>query len=389
MKIDGIISIFFIYLLGDLFGFIVGLTNGGFSVNGKFFTINAFTFFIALFVQTTLLYLLLVIYIKTPRFQISRNFGEKIGSSVFGYLVIAIQVVYLYFSLSYGAGLAGDDVAIGYFGYFGILFAVVQPDILYVISAPFLLSKKVFWISTLVFTSSLASRGWMGGFMIAAFIIIIRFSPIYLTKQTLKVFVISIFGALTLLPIMSAMKWGFRSKLSLDEIIYLGIENYNTDTYISVLEETVGRFSHINYVALLINESQLYSRAFENSEFRSFWENSIIYTVVCRAFASCKIDLNSIIGQYSLGLSSDKWNVDPGLAGWFFVVGLYLPIYIAFVIFITVYCFKKIGQSYGSTGISIVSLFSFIYLYHGWINPYLNIIIYMTAISFFLKLKLK
>lgn len=306
-------------------------------------------------------------------------------SNAIGYSLIVILIAYLYFTQSTGVGLAGSDFKFESFSAVNIIFIILQPDFLFLVLAPFLRSKKIFLLCCSVYLVSTILRGWLGGIIFTFVIYLIRYNPVYIKRKIFIYFCVLLFGLLLLLPIFTQLKWGIRSGLAFHDIVDRAFQSYSSQVFFEALNEVIGRFQHVDYVALLYKEQDFYFSHYWDGAFRSFWHAGLPYNVYCRIFDDCKVELNIFFVENSLDYGNQSWNVDPGVAGWFFVTKYMSPVFTILVLLVNYLAIKFFYKNYGSRGALLVSFFGLVFLFHGWISAYVNFLLCFLLVHFVSK----
>lgn len=387
MNINPVYFIAFIYFIFNTIAYLLAMNSGSIMLDFKEFNFDAKCLTIAYFgiiFAIACLALIYRFYSRKTRYKSNApklQFGARAG-----WLVVTIQLAFLWLNEAYGINVAG--VSVDYHGSdllkYGII--ILQPDTLVFVIGLYLRSTRLFFLNLGIYTVSMFLRGWMGGSILAGIAILIRFYPIRLSTRTIVGFILFCGMGVVLLPMMIALKWGVRAGQSIQGILE-NLPDYMTiNNYLSAIEYLVGRFQHVGHVALLLQNSDAMHGFLNIGEFRGFWMEGLPQEMFSRLFGVTGIDLSRFMVQHFWGVA-DAWNTNPGLAGWIFVLQGEFP-------WLLLYLSLTVGGVYwflekyaGRRLLMYVGCLTFVYVLHGWLAAYINFVIYAVLIVFIAKCK--
>ena len=388
MVLNPFYLIVLIYLFSSAISLFVGISNGGFYLISDFFPVSAKSYIYSFLLDFVFVFINLLLYFLIRR-DVKRGCSKPVLlGGRWGWFIISHQLLYLLFVSQTGAGIAGSGFSFSGFNLFNYYFIVLSPDLLAFIILPYLRSNGQFVLGLLVLLASMLFRGWLAGVVYVFFLVLIRYHPVKITRKQLVKYVFIFIPCIIVLPILEGIKWGRRLGLSFGDIVNKSIEGYSAELYFRVLESTINRFSHLNYSALIFENSEYIKTAFYFGEFKNFWMNGIFYETYCRVVDSCYIDLNTYVVGNFIDPGGKIWNVDVGVSGWLSFLGLevilFIFIYLSFLMFFWVFVFKRLGLK----SINLFFFFTMFYFYNGWFSPYYNFLFYLIVLSFVFRLRL-
>lgn len=389
MVLNPIYFIISIYIVSSLFSLVNGVSNGGFYLFSEFFPISTRSYVYSFVVDFIFIVFLILCYLhlKNNKKIISRDFIE-LGYR-WGYFIIVHQLLYIFFVLKTGAGVAGSGFSFGGFNIYNYYFILLSPDMLAFIILPFLKSNKQFSLGLLALLTSMLLRGWLAGVIYFIFLILIRYYPFKFSGKNIATFSLFSISVVLLLPILEGIKWGRRLGLQVFEIINLSLEKYTLDIFFRMIESTINRFSHLNYSALIFENSVSISEAYSLNLFKGFWMNGILYETYCRLFGNCNIDINTYLVKEFIDPYGKDWNVDTGISGWVSFLEFDIIFFVIFFLLLLI-VFKVFVFNYlGFKSVNIFFLFTIFYFYNGWFSPYYNLLFYFFILSFISRVKLR
>ncbi len=373
-----------IYTVGNTVSFIKIISAGGFYVFDNFWYISTEITILSYLLQ---LFFLISIY-SFYRISLYKNYQNRQLNNNWGYFLLFITTLFFIFNLMTGAGKAGSGFSFEGGSFVNIIFVLLQPDLLFFIIAPFLISKRLFWLSVLIYFMSLLSRGWMGAIFLIFIVYLIREYPLKLNIKRSLVFLTFIIIVMLSLPLLDALKWGLRLDLTLDQII-LDLTNRNYfETFYIVIDSVVSRFQNLTYVAYVIENREFYLDALLSGEVIWFYQGGIINSIYCK-IASCAPDLNLYVASTMINDYTISWNVDPGVSGWIGLLGFYSIYFFVFSFFLLIISYLIYKRMYGTKGVLLLGVFSLLYFFHGWFNAFYNVIIYGFIFFLIFKIKIK
>lgn len=383
MTLNPFLLLLFIYTSANTYSLITLLSNGGFEAFGIFYKIEKSSAGIAYFLQLFSLLFICAFFFTAKEKQ--KNIIQKIQlSDRYGYFLIAVTAAFFFFNQFTGAGRAGSDFTFSGNSLANYLFVLIQPDLWFFLIAPFLRSNRIFLFSTALFLTSMLSRGWMGSVLIIGCILLIRLYPLKLNSKNIAAACISILMIVATLPFLDALKWGMRLGIPLGIIIDSLLEKDYLESLAIVIDSVVSRLQNLNYVAFAVENYDSTYRLLLNGQIGWFFQNGIFSSVYCK-LTECAPDVGIYMAESISGSYNLSWNIDLGFAGWIAVLNILFP---TFLIFASILLFAGnlvAGKLFGEKGILLLGVFSLIYLFHGWINAFANLTIYLIAFYLFTK----
>lgn len=373
-----------VYAFANTFAYYKILDLGGFYVFDTFWIVSAEVATLTYFLHIFLFSLFFLFF--SCSLSLARQ--SRIISNSWGWFLVVVTVSFFVFNSLTGAGKAGSGFSFGGSSYLNFIFVFLQPDLLFLLMAPFLRSNRLFFLGISVYFISLLSRGWMGSVLIVFIIMLIRFYPYRLSlSRAFLLFFLFIFTVL-LLPVFDALKWGMRLGQSPVEVFSHLLSNDYFSVLRIVLVSVVERFQNINYAAFLIQNKDLFFRDLLSGNYQWFYQDGIFNSVFCK-LVSCPPDINSYLARYMVNDDKITWNIDPGLTGWFGMLGFLAPFLFVFVVFIVGFGFWLFNRVFGVKGVLLFGVFTLVYFFHGWLNAYYNFLIYGVAYSFVLLARIR
>lgn len=366
-----------IYIFSNSYALLKLQENGGFEVFGYFREVSQTSSFLAYLFQMLFLLVILFYYKKFTSYK-----GKILRlSNTWGYVILIVSISFFIFNIHTGAGLAGSGFKFEGYNPLNILFVILQPDLLVLLIAPFIASKRLFLTVLLVFFLSVISRGWMGSVLFVFIIFLIRFYPIRINLiNSFYLFIFSIMIFISL-PLLDALKWGMRSGLSFnDSLATLQDKNY-WDILGVVLVSVIERFQHLNYAAYITQNSTTFFNDLFSGDFLWFFQSGILNSIYCNIFG-CTVDLTTHTAEVLFGEKGLTWNVDPGLSGWVSLLRYLSIIFILFIVYLLYLAFYVFYRHGGHSGILLVACFSLLYLFNGWLGAFYNFVLYAFIISY-------
>lgn len=383
MTLNPVVLLFFLYASANSYAFYLLIANGGFSVFGEFFLIDSAVSISVFLIQIFLLLFFLVLYrffaqAGRPRLELKNKYG---------YFLLFVTVAFFCFNQVTGAGRAGTGFSFGGGSILNIIFVLLQPDLLFFLIAPFLRSNRLFYIVTCVFFVSLLSRGWMGSVLFLFVVYLVRFYPVRITARNFIYLASLGFFVVMALPFLDGLKWGMRTGMSLSEVFTQVLSNNYFDILLVVLESVVSRFQNINYAAYVLQNSEFFHISLLQGDFLWFFQDGIINSVYCK-LNPCVVDLNLFSAETLYGETGLTWNIDPGLTGWISFLYEYVVFFFLFMILLLLLSYRAFFRLYGLQGSLLLGCFVYIYLFHGWLGAFYNLVLYGLLFYFFVRFKL-
>lgn len=302
-------------------------------------------------------------------------------SDYWGWVLVILQFMFLASNIFYGVNLAGaEDIGTG--SPFKIFFNVFQPDLLYLLIVVGLVSNRLFWLNSIVFASSMALRGWMGGFLVVAILYLCKSYPLKIDGRLFLFFVLLLFFGVLVFPFLVELKWVLRADLSLRDLWNNIVDRGYLQSLGDSLTYLLNRFQMFGHVALISENSDEVASAYDGNEFIPYWADGVFQWFILKINNIEIFQLNRYMVNVFFGSDNLAYSTNPGVAGWFLFLGWWGAIFVGYifvvVIFPAYYIFKYAGLKY----FLLLFSFVFIYLFHGWFGAYINIVTYMIAIIF-------
>lgn len=311
---------------------------------------------------------------------ISKHHHDLRFGSTASWILLLLQLSFLAFNSYYEVNLAGvEDEAQGN-ALFRLAFSIAQPDLLFLLIATGIRSNRWFWINVFTYGISLLLRSWIGGLYLIAIIVAIRQYPIKISRNNLRLMLgVLIVGVITL-PLIVSAKWFFRSGAGISEAFDFLAEVGYLKYLIESLIYVANRFQHLGHVALLAENARSLGEAYETGAFIPYWMDGAPQWFLMRLNGVDIVTFNKFIVRSIFDSTNMAYATNPGVAGWFLVLGqsgLYLAAYLLVVTLIpSILVLRLAGYKY----LLLVSCFNLIYLFHGWIGAYFNLVLYLLTL---------
>lgn len=385
MIINPVFILFFVYFSANIYAFSNAIRHKGFEVYGYFYDASIWELSFVFLLQSIFLIGLFTFFkINLNRCKCVSNQAEN-GA---GYFLLTITVAFFAFSQYYGAGIAGSDFKFEDANFLNYIFVLLQPDVWFFLIAPYLRSKKLFWICSVLFLVSLISRGWMGGIMLIGVVFFIRNYPVKIKINRIVPFAFVFLSIVALLPVFDAFKWGMRLGMSFGNVVNSIIEMDYLYIFKIVLQSVIDRFHNIYYVVYALQDrSNIISEIF-NGNVNWFFQGGILNSAYCK-IGNCGKDIGIYLAESISRQSNISWNVDVGISGWTIVLGWGFFVYILFSALLLNFGYRIFIKKFGLKGVMLFGAFSFIYFFHGWNNAFFNLIIYALFYQLLTRLKFK
>lgn len=297
-----------------------------------------------------------------------------------------IQLSFLAFNTYYGINIAGVEDEVQGNAVLRTLYSVVQPDLIFLILSIGIKSNRWFWINTGIYGLSLLLRSWIGGIYLIAIIVTIREYPISFSRKTLGYFAVLLVVGLAALPLITSVKWFIRSGAGIEDALgflgEIGYGNYLADSLYYVLN----RFQHLGHVAMLAENSRSLGEAYDSGAFIPYWMDAAPQWLFMRLNGTDILTVNKFIVRYIFDSDNLAYATNPGIAGWFFILQYKSIAFCIYLLGITLIPCIFILRHAGFKYFLLVNCFSLIYLFHGWIGAYANMVLYLMAFVLFRRL---
>lgn len=296
-----------------------------------------------------------------------------------------VQLSFLTFNTYYGVNVAGIEDEVHGNSILRAFYSIVQPDLIFLILSIGIKSNRWFWLNAGIYGISLLLRSWIGGLYLIAIVVMIHEYPVTLSRRSLKYFGAALAVGIATLPLITSVKWFIRSGAGIDDALGflhdIGYGNYLADSLYYVLN----RFQHLGHVALLADNSRSLSEAYDAGEFIPYWMDAAPQWFLMRLNGIDIVTINKFIVRYLFDSGNLAYATNPGIAGWFFILQYRTVFFCTYLLSITLIPSILILRYAGFRYFLLVSCFSLIYLFHGWIGAYANMVLYLIT---FLLLRL-
>lgn len=368
-----------LYFVSNLYSALGAIEDGGMMLEGVYFSLTPDSIIIAFCSQiAVIIFLVVMYYIFYPG---NRERSLQFGSAV-GIWLAVLQILYICFNAYYGVNVAGSEKKEPANSMLSYFFVFIPPDILFCIISVCIRSKKLMAANILIYLVSSIMRGWMGGLLIVVTIVACRFHPMRV-KLRHALGMIILFGVTVLaLPYLVEAKWAVRTNGSISSVV----DRVSDIGYFESLSASVkyvgNRLQHVGHVALLVENSNSISSDYDLNKFQPYWMDGLPQYALLKILNSENVRLNTYMVSKFFGLANPTWNTNPGMAGWFFVLGGGTIFYILYVFLLLGFSFYFIARYAGGKLFLMLACFSIYYLFHGWIASYFNLALYSVLVCF-------
>lgn len=386
MILNPVTSLFYLYLLANFVAMVGGIIEGGIVLEGLYFELHASSLVFAFILQSLVLVLLLFFY----RLFYSKYCRERKISLgwMSGWFLLFIQILFIIFNFTMGVNVAGDNTRIEGGSLINYVFIALQPDILFFLMGILLASNYLFFLNLMVFLISMVFRGWMSGFFIVFFIILVRFYPVRISiRNALLVFCSALVFCLALPAIVDA-KWAMRTGVSAAEFFTGVADSFSIEKYSYAFQYLLNRFQHVGHVALLFENSRELYRDFHDGAFISYWMDGLPQYTISKSLGLETYKLNSYMVEYFFGINEPTWNTNPGIAGWLFILKENFIFMIPYFFLVLIAPYYLIRKYAGNPMLMLIACFSITYLFHGWFSAYFNIVSYSLLLILACRMRL-
>lgn len=379
--------IFTLYLSANAIAFVQGVSDGGMLLDGSFFELDQVSLFFSFITICGVLFSFLFVFKFFDKSIIEKN--KIVLRWKYGITLVILQVSFLIFNSVMGLNVAGGDSRPENGSLLNYFFMLLQPDILFMLTALFLASERLFLINLLVFLLSMFLRGWMGGVFIVINIAMIRYYPIRLSMKTCLSIVFSVVIVFLLLPAIIDAKWAMRLGISVSDFINSLSDSFTLEKYNNAIGYVINRFQHVGHVALLLENSAQVYKDFENGIFIGYWMDGLPQHTLAKILSFDTYKINSYMVTHLYNIPDAIWNTNPGISGWILILGSEVLFVILYLLLIMVFPFWFVQKYAGKRMLMLMSFFSLIYLFHGWFGAYFNIAFYAVLVVVFYRLRCK
>ena len=310
---------------------------------------------------------------------------EKADQITVGIFILLVQFSFLFYNLIEGTNVAGSrlysDSVVRY------LWIFLVPDALFLVYYALYRNSPFFKVNLTVYLISNVMRGWLGTWLIIFFI-----EGAYRLRErrvNWGILLVSIIIFSLLLPLLIELKLAIREgspngewKGIFSRISFNLAETSYFELYVHSIKLITMRFQHLANVIGIIDGASVVSAGLSNREFLYFFEEGDPQYVFKKLVGIPTVpDVHIMLLTY---LTPDQLpvntitNTHVGLVGWLWISPLLIPVYLAYIVFISwcgVWLAKKAGGQY-----LIMNLLWFMWLgllMNGWFAAY---IVFLQAI---------
>lgn len=385
MVMNPFVLLFLLYFAANLVSTIQGIISGGIELEGTFFKIMPDSFVVAFVVQlSVLLFMFLVYKLLCPTALRIEKFSIR---PPFSFFLLSIQTGFMLFNISQGVNVAGVGATIEGGSLLNYAFVILQPDLLYALTAVSMASSRLFYANTFIFLLSMFLRGWMGGVFIVFFIFLARYYPVKLSVRNAVKIMFAFVIVMALMPYIIYAKWAMRTGSEFNEFLSMIPQVLELVDYSYAAGYLLNRFQHVGHVALLYENSSEMLKNYIDGSFSSFWFDGLPQYLVIKFFGFEFYRINSFMVEFFFGIEDPTWNTNPGIAGWFVFLQEYVLLVVFYLVLMFLFPVYFVAKFGGMKLLILCMCFSVLYLFHGWFGAYFNFILYAVVIVFFGRLK--
>lgn len=355
-----------LYTLANITYAITAIINKSMLIEFFYYSVDTNLLIKALILQSISLLFLVICYETYKRNAKFKSIEINGYGNFAGSILLIYQFFYIVLAIFFGVGVVGqDEVKIN-----ALLFSLISflsADAVFFIVGTQLKSKKIFRINLIIYLISSIVRGWLGGILIAFFIYLCRKEFLIVRVKSLFFYVFGIIVIYLLSPILIDLKFAIRNevKLSLDFTDYSEKLQFATDYLLS-------RFQHVGHIYIMLEKEGHYYQAYQQSMIRSFLlEGNIQYSLYNKLVELNDISLSEfmVIKEFN-----GTWNTNTGLVGWLIVLRESVLFFIIYWFLLILATYKIISKYATKQLFLVISLFMIVYLYHGWLSSFFNLI---------------
>lgn len=369
-----------LYTLSNVAYALTTIANREMLIEYYYYNVDSGLMLQALLFQSISLLLVIIVYEVYKRKSKFKLIEINGYGDLAGWILLLYQISYILLAIFFGVGVVGrEDVGIS-----GIILSLVNffsADAIFFIVGSQLKSNKMFRVNLGIYLVSSIVRGWLGGFLIAFFIYLCRERHLAISIKSLFVYIFTAIFIFLLSPVLIDLKFAIRNEVKLD----LDFTNYSEKIEFAT-DYLLSRFQHVGHIYLILDKEDYYYQAYKDSRIRSFLlEGNVQYSIYNKLIGLQDISFSEFLVRDAFGGS---WNTNTGLAGWFLILKegiLFFILYWVSLIFIT---YKLIYKYATKQLFLVISVFMLIYLYHGWLSAFFNLIVLAWFLVILKKIKL-
>jgi len=366
-----------LYFLANLIFLVLTLLNNNmFKIEFSDFYVSTELLTKAFLYQLLGLFFIVIIY---KSFSFKKFKGDYIFDDFSGCFLFFWQFLFLLFALFLGLGVVDSDKAVN--PYLVRLSNFISADILYFLIAPSLKSNRLYFLNTVLYLISSIARGWLGGLVISFFIYLCRVG--YLKVKVKNLFLsLLIFSILLLLsPFLIDLKFMIRT----GDDLKFDASNYGEKLELAI-DYILGRFQHLGHTALLLDKADNYRKLYANFEILPYWLEGIPQYFIYKQLGNHEVfTFAQMMAIWEFNASSSQpWNSNTGISGWLIILqekSVFFFLYWGSLISLTFTFLLKFANR---QTFNVVSVLTIIFLYHGWLGSFFNLII-LTVLVVLMK----
>lgn len=363
-----------IYLIFNFIFTVLACLSGDMLIELQMVSINREMLVKALLVQWVSFLIIYFIYYFFNKFP-AKTIQENGYSNFYGYFLLGYQVFYMILSLYYGVGVVGRSESFEINHYLLILTNIFSVDILFFIIGTQLKSGKIFYINLFIYIIATILRGWMGGVLIAIFILLCRKGSFLISFKNIFLMVFLLIILILSSPALVDLKYNIRGDEGFfsEDTSYLEKINL-TSQYI------FGRFQHVGHIYLIQKDDNIYYQKYEIGAIAPYYTEGFVQGIILKNLGYTeKLTFGEYVVKNAFG--GTGWNTNTGLAGWLYILHekfiLLIFYWFALLSFVYFIIFK-----YGTkTLFNVISVFSIVYLYHGWFGSFFDLLFFACLYS--------
>lgn len=385
LALNPVVLLIILYLTVNFLSMLIGCFSGEIQVETSFFHVNPESLIYSFILQCCCLFVLYFFY--SFFFARTKNVDLKLENK-WGLLLCILQISFAIFNYTMGVNLAGSTERIEGGSLINYFFIFFQPDNLFVIISLCLKSPMFFWINIIIYTFSMMLRGWMGGVFIIFFLIITRFQYIKVSIRLLMKLFSFFVILLVLMPVIIEAKWAMRTGVPVITFINAIPSYFTVERYSEGVGYLLNRFQHVGHLALILENSSTLNSDYMNARFSNYFWDGLPQVILSKVYNLEIYKLTSYIVEFIFGIPNPSWNVNIGIVGWFFILkweSIIFTLYLFCLLFFPYYIVSKYA---GKKLLTILSCFSIVYLFHGWLGAYINLALFACLVSIFANIKL-
>jgi len=364
---------------------LIGCSNGEIQVETSIFSVSEESLIYSFLLQT---FFLLLFYYAYKFFKNKSTYPSLVLKRKWGFLLLIIQIAFIFFNMQMGVNIAGSVERVEGQSLSNYLFILLQPDILVAVISVCLKSGFLFWVNILVYLVSMFLRGWMGGTFVILFLILSRYQNL---RISVKIFVISSFLLLLFLAALPAIieaKWAMRSGMTLSMFIANISSYFTSENYYAGVNYLLNRFQHVGHLALIFeNADDLYQR-YSTGYFIAYYMDGLPQQFFIKMFNLDSYKLSFYLVQYFFDIVEPTWNINTGVVGWIYILKYESILFIFYIMLLLLIPYYVIARFAGKRMLNVLACFSIIYLFHGWLGAYVNLVLYACIISLLVNIRL-